>query len=89
MKWRGPGHSLNPARAAARAQARTVARAEATAGAALGQARAATAPAGWQLLTDDSGSLVAYHVGSGTSVVLAQPPSNTNNDQQEGEHGQV
>jgi len=32
---------------------------------------------------------VAYHVGSGTSVVLAQPPSNTNNDQQEGEHGQV
>ena len=86
MKWRGPGHSLNPARAAARAQARTVARAEATAGAALGQARAATAPAGWKLRTDDSGSLVAYHAGSGTQVVLARP---NNDDPEGGEHGPV
>lgn len=80
MKWRGAGHSVNPARAQARAQARAVARAEATAGAALAQARAATTPSGWQVLTDESGSLVAYHAASGTRAVLARP--NTNNEQE-------
>ena len=82
MKWRGPGHSLNPARAAARAQARAAARAEATAGAALTQARATSLAVGWQLRTDDSGSLVAEHAASGTRVVLARPATSDHLEQE-------
>lgn len=70
MKHRGPGASRNPARESARTTARAT-----TPRRPSGGSSPVLAVGDWLLRQDDTGALVAFHMPTGTTVPLAQPPT--------------